>query len=264
MSRLSLHRALIGVLLAAAAAGTLFASMPWLRAYQVSLAPLLLVLSAALPVLISVIVSRALRFAAGVSYAASLTGLVALLAISNEFNFNSIWDGLVHVPAQLLTETLPLAGGSYLMAAPIVLTWLCGTLSAELLLRPASPSAVGPGVPVLFFVLAFAATTSGPAGATIAEGAGLFGAFVVGALARQGLIEAQIAHAEAGGTGGEGAAASRAWVRRATSAMTPGENVACDDGPVWRKPPSREPAPNSSVQREPRLSRIGCSNESDG
>jgi hypothetical protein len=210
MSRLSLHRALIGVLLAAAAAGTLFASMPWLRAYQVSLAPLLLVLSAALPVLISVIVSRALRFAAGVSYAASLTGLVALLAIS------SIWDGLVHVPAQLLTETLPLAGGSYLMAAPIVLTWLCGTLSAELLLRPASPSAVGPGVPVLFFVLAFAATTSGPAGATIAEGAGLFGAFVVGALARQGLIDAQIAHAEAGGTGGEAAAASRARRRRSS------------------------------------------------
>jgi hypothetical protein len=216
MSRRSLHRALIGVLLAAAAAGTLFASMPWLRAYQVSLAPLLLVLSAALPVLISVIVSRALRFAAGVSYAASLTGLVALLAISNEFNFNSIWDGLVHVPAQLLTETLPLAGGSYLMAAPIVLTWLCGTLSAELLLRPASPSAVGPGVPVIFFVLAFAATTSGPAGATIAEGAGLFGAFVVGALARQGLIDAQIAHAEAGGTGGEGAAASRARRRRSS------------------------------------------------
>ena len=47
MSRLSLPRVLVGVLLAAAAAGTFFASMPWLRAYQVSLAPLLLVLSAA-------------------------------------------------------------------------------------------------------------------------------------------------------------------------------------------------------------------------
>ncbi|HUC13817.1 MAG TPA: hypothetical protein VMS00_05130, partial [Acidimicrobiales bacterium] len=70
---MSLPRVLMGVLLAAAAAGTFFASMPWLRAYQVSLAPLLLALSAAVPVLISVIVSRALRFAAGVSYAASLT-----------------------------------------------------------------------------------------------------------------------------------------------------------------------------------------------
>jgi len=209
MNRLNLPRALLGVLLSAAAAGTFIASMPWLRAYQVSMAPLLVVLAAVVPVLISVIVSRALRFAAGVSYAASLTGLVGLLAISNEFDFNSIWNGLVHVPAQLLTETLPLAGGSYLMAAPIVLTWLCGALSAELLLRPMSPSAVGPGVPVLFFVLAFAATTSAPAGPTIAEGAGLFGALVVGALARQGLIDAQVEHAWAGGTGGEGSLASR-------------------------------------------------------
>ncbi|MGD0809313.1 MAG: transglutaminase-like domain-containing protein [Acidimicrobiales bacterium] len=201
MTRLSLPRFLVGVLLSAAAAGTFIASMPWLRAYQVSLAPLLLALSAAAPVVISVIVSRALRFAAGVSYAASLTGLVALLAVSNEFDFNSIWNGLVHVPAQLLTETLPLAGGSYLMAAPIVLTWLCAALSAELLLRPVSPSALGPGVPVLFFVIAFAATTSAPAGPTIAEGAGLFGALVVGALARQGVIDAQVAHAEAGREG---------------------------------------------------------------
>ncbi len=230
MSRLSLQRALLGVLLAAAAAGTFFASMPWLRAYQVNLAPLLLVLSAGLPVLISVIVSRALRFAAGVSYATSLTGLVALLTISNGFNFDSIWNGLAHVPARLLTETLPLGGGSYLMAAPIVLTWLCGALSAELLLRPASPSAVGPGVPVVFFVLGFAATTSGPAGATIGEGAGLFGAFVVGALARQGLIDAQVAHADAGGPRGEGglgkpgppppqlAAASGIWYRNGSFA----------------------------------------------
>jgi hypothetical protein len=209
MTRLSLPRFLVGVLLSAAAAGTFIASMPWLRAYQVSLAPLLLALAAVAPVLISVIVSRALRFAAGVSYAASLTGLVALLSISNEFDFNSIWNGLVHVPAQLLTETLPLAGGSYLMAAPIVLSWLCAALSAELLLRPASPSAVGPGVPVLFFVLAFAATTSAPAGPTIAEGAGLFGALAVGALARQGVIDAQVAHADAGGAGGEEYSASR-------------------------------------------------------
>jgi hypothetical protein len=222
MNRLNLPRALFGVLLGAAAAGTFIASMPWLRAYQVSMAPLLLALSAVVPVLISVIVSRALRFAAGVSYAASLTGLVALLAISNEFDFNSIWNGLVHVPAQLLTETLPLAGTGYLMAAPIVLTWLCGALSAELLLRPVSPSAVGPGVAVVFFVLAFAATTSAPAGPTIAEGAGLFGALVVGALARQGLIDAQVAHAEAG-TGGDGPSATRSRrrhssLRRAVSA----------------------------------------------
>jgi len=55
------------------------------------------------------------------SYAVSGTGLLALLALSNGFFFHGIWDGLVHVPAQLLTETLPLSGGSSLLAAPIVL-----------------------------------------------------------------------------------------------------------------------------------------------
>lgn len=199
--RLSLPKVLVGVLLAANAAGTFFASMPWLRAYQVSRAPLLLALAAVVPVLISACVSRVLRFEAVVSYAASLTGLVALLSISNGFDFNSIWYGLVHVPAQLLTETLPLSGGTYLLAAPVVLTWLCAAVSAELLFRPARPSPSGPAAPVAFFVLAFAATTSAPAGATIAEGAGLFGALVVGALGRQALIEAQVAHAEASDAG---------------------------------------------------------------
>jgi hypothetical protein len=178
--------------------------MPWLRAYEVSLAPLSLALAAVVPVVITVMVSRVLRFAAGVSYAVSLTGLAALLAIGNGFDFNSIWNGLVHVPPELLTETLPLSGGAYLLAAPVVVTWLCAALSAELLLRPTSPSAAGPAVPVIFFVLSFATTTSAPAGATVTEGAALFGALVVGALARQSLIDLQVAHAEASASGSEG------------------------------------------------------------
>ena len=99
--------------------------------------PLLLALAATLPVLISVVASRLARAPALTSYAASAGGLAVLLAVSNGLNFYGMWDGLVHVPAQLLTETLPLSGGSSLLAAPIVLTWLC----ASVLLTRTLPSA---------------------------------------------------------------------------------------------------------------------------
>ena len=120
----------------------------------------------------------------------SAGALAALLVLSSGLDFHAMWDGLVHVPAQLLTETLPLSGTSSLLAAPVVLTWLCSALTAELLGRPSRPSVLGIAVPVLYFTLAFIATTSGPAGGTMSEGAALLGALVVCALARQGLVEA--------------------------------------------------------------------------
>jgi hypothetical protein len=146
------------------------------------------------------------------------TGLVVLLVVSNGFNLHGVWDGLVHVPAQLLTETLPLSGGSPLLAAPIVLTWLCSAVSAELLGRPSRPSALGTAVPVLYFALAFVTTTSGPAAGTVPEGAALLGALVVCALARQGLIEAQAARAGTGSSAtGHEPGRRRSSLRRAAA-----------------------------------------------
>jgi len=193
----SLPNVLLTVLVVADAAAAFMASTPWLRAYQVARAPLLFAVAAALPALISALAWRALRFGAIVSYAASATGLLALLAVTSSFNLNHIWSGLVHVPAQLLSETLPLSGQSSTLGAPVVLTWLCAAVSAELLVRPARPASAAPAVPVAYFVLAFAATTSAPAGPTVAEAAGLVGTLVLVALARQGLIDAQVAQAQA-------------------------------------------------------------------
>ncbi len=208
----------MGLVLLSAAAGTFLAATPWLRAYQVVRAPLLLALAAVLPVVISVVASRVARASVLVSYAVSVTGLVSLLVVSNGFDFDAIWAGLVHVPAQLLTETLPLSGASSLLAAPMVLTWLCSAISAELLGRPSRPSALGSAVPIAYFAFAFVATTSGPAGATVPAGAALLGVLVVCALARQGLIEAEAAQAGTGrsATGPE-PARRRSSLRRATA-----------------------------------------------
>ncbi len=194
----SVARLLAAALLLGSAASAFLASTPWLRAYQVARAPLLLALAAALPVVISVVASRLARAPALTSYAVSATGLAVLLAVSNGFDFYGMWDGLVHVPAHLLTETLPLSGGSSLLAAPVVLTWLCSAVSAEMLGRSSRPSALAIGGPLLYFALAYAATTSGPPGRTVPEGAALLGALAVCALARQGLIEAEAAKAGTG------------------------------------------------------------------
>ena len=213
----SLPRFLVGILLLGAAACAFLAATPWLRAYQVARAPFLLALAAVLPVVISAVASRLMYSSVLLSYAVSGTGLLALLALSNGFFFHGIWDGLVHVPAQLLTETLPLSGGSSLLAAPIVLTWLGSAVSAELLGRPARPSALGLAVPVIYFTFAFVATTSGPPGGAFTEGTALLGALVVCALARQGLIDAETARAEADRHGAGGPVRRGSSGRRAAA-----------------------------------------------
>jgi hypothetical protein len=207
------------VLAVLAVAISFLGAAPWLRAYQVPGGAGLLALAAVLPVLVSAAVSRALRSPPVLSFTSSLTGLAALLGLSNGFDFNSIWDGLVHVPPQLLTETLPLGGSDYLLAAPLVLTWLCAGISAELLFRPEPPSPAVPLVGSAYFCLAFAATTSAPPGRTTLEGAAVLGAAVAMALARQASVDARAP--EAGPLGPEELSAQprrrrQAQLRRAT------------------------------------------------
>ena len=184
-------RLLVAFLLVATAASAFAASTPWLRAYQVPRAPLILALAAVLPVVLAGGLSWVLRLAPLLSYAASIAGLVLFLWLVNGFDASSAWDGLVHVPAQLLSETLPLSGSAYLLSAPVVLTWLCGSISAELFVRPARPSAAGLMVPLLYFVFAFVATTSAPAGEGVAASVSLLGALMLCALSRQAVLERQ-------------------------------------------------------------------------
>jgi hypothetical protein len=206
--------ALAGVLAAADAASSALAAMPWLRAYEVPRAPLLLILAAALPVAVSWVASRWLRFSPLVAYAASAAGLLLLVAASNSFDFHAVWFGASRVPAQLLTETLPLGGGAALLVPPLVVTWTCSAVSAELLLRPRRPAYAGLAFPVLSFCAAFAATTSAPPGATVAEAAGLFGALVVAAIAN---------HASSETMGGRAEVTSMAAPAQQSSSLLAGE-----------------------------------------
>ncbi len=184
-------RLLVACLLVATAASAFAASTPWLRAYQVPRAPLILALAAVLPVVFAGGLSWVLRLAPLLSYAASIAGLAGFFWFVNGFDASSAWDGLVHVPAQLLSETLPLSGSAYLLSAPVVLTWLCGSISAELFVRPPRPSAAGVMVPLLYFVFAFVATTSAPAGEGVAASVSLLGALMLCALSRQAVLERQ-------------------------------------------------------------------------
>ena len=202
---------LLVCLLAALAVAAFIAATPWLRAYQVARAPLILVLAAFLPVAISGALSRSLRLPPLLSYAGSLVGLLLLLGFTNNFNFSAVWNGLVHVPAQLLTETLPLSGQPYLLSAPIVVTWLCGAISAELSVRPSRPWATAALVPVLCFVFAFVFTTSAPVGSSVAEAAALLGELMLWALARHAILERQRALIEARADGARSRSASMTW-----------------------------------------------------
>jgi TgpA N-terminal domain/Transglutaminase-like superfamily len=203
--------ALVTCLLAALALAAFIAATPWLRAYQVARAPLLLALAAILPVAIAGALSRALRVPPLISYGGSLAGLALLLGAANDFNFSAVWNGLVHVPAQLLTETLPLSGQPYLLSAPVVLTWLCGAVSAELSVRPVRPAATAALVPIACFVFAFVFTTSAPIESSVAQGAALLGDLMLWALARHAILERQRALVEARGNGGYSRSASVTW-----------------------------------------------------
>jgi hypothetical protein len=185
-----LRNALVPAVTVAAMAATFLAATPWLRAYQVRSATVMLALAAVIPCLLSLAVSRALRFAPLVAFGASVTGMAVLLLAATAFSAADLWQGLSRVPAQLLTETLPLSGPAYLMVAPVMLTWACSSASAELLLRPRLPSGVALAVPVVYFALSYAATTSAPPGGGAPEAAGLLAAVVAGALARQALTDA--------------------------------------------------------------------------
>jgi TgpA N-terminal domain/Transglutaminase-like superfamily len=206
-------RLLVACLLVATAASTFAASTPWLRAYQVARAPLILALTAALPVAFAAALSWIWRVAPLLSYAASMAGLVVFLWLVNGFDLRSAWDGFVHVPAQLLSETLPLSGSPYLLSAPIVLTWLCGAISAELFARPARPAAAGLMVPLLYFVFAFVVTTSAPVGGGVAASVSLLGALMLCSLARQAVLERQRALVQARSKGQQ--SRQRATLRRA-------------------------------------------------
>jgi hypothetical protein len=156
----------IVVIPAALAVATFLASTPWLRAFNVPGRLGLFVVASAAPVCISTVAIRLWGRQPLVSYAASAVGLILFLLAAAGLHPDSLWAGLVHGPNRLLTETLPLTGSRALLAGPLVLTWLTGSASTELVTRAgrrrSEMVAAGLTVLVAAFVLAYAATASGP------------------------------------------------------------------------------------------------------
>jgi hypothetical protein len=151
---------------AALSAATFLAATPWLRAYAVAGATPVFVVASVASVLIASLATSVWRLPATVSYAVSAVALVILLIASAGLHPDAIGRGLVNGPNELLTETLPLTGSRAGLAAPLVLTWLCGTGAAELVTR--SPrrqpgvAGIGLAIPLAAYVVAYAVTSSRP------------------------------------------------------------------------------------------------------
>ncbi len=154
---------------AALAAATFLAGLPWLRDFRVGAAALLLAVASAAPVAIAVVGVEVRRRRPEATIAASLIGLVVLLLAVGGRDPAGVWRGLTSVPSRLITETLPLAGAPSALAAPLVLTWLCGASAAELVLRSGAAASsrggrAGAGaalaVPIAAFVVAHAVSAA--------------------------------------------------------------------------------------------------------
>jgi hypothetical protein len=157
---------------AALAAATFIAATPWLHAYDVAGTTGLLVIAAWASVMVSAVVIRVWRRPPAVSYSVSAICLILLLVAAAGFHPDEIWRSLVDGPSRLLTETLPLGGARVSLAVPLVLTWVCGAATTELVLRARRPDAAmtgaGLAVPVACFVFAYAVVSSRPGRSEVA------------------------------------------------------------------------------------------------
>lgn len=134
-----------------------------LPAYQVRGAPGVLAGTAAGGVLISFVAARIVGVPAVVAYVASLAGLALLFVAVVGPEPGAIASAMAHGPNQLLSETLPLAGGPVALAPLIVVGWLCSVAATEIFLRAGGPRRLAAlMVPALLYVLCFAAASPAP------------------------------------------------------------------------------------------------------
>jgi hypothetical protein len=162
------------------------AAWPWLRAYRVPGAPALLAVATVVPVVITVVTARLLRRGPAASYGASLVALLVVVAAGISIHPGALSSALAHTPTRLLTETLPLAGSRALLLGPVVLVWVTGAVTAEVLARARRTAAVLL-VPLASYVVAFAATAGAP------RRDDLTGAWLLGALAALAVARARAA-----------------------------------------------------------------------
>jgi hypothetical protein len=111
----------------------------------------------------------------------SVVGLVVLMWLCAGWHPVAIGDAIARGPSRLFSETLPLTGGRLTLSLLLVVTWVCGSVTAELLLRGRDAvSALALVPPIILYVIAYASTASAPGRDSVA--AALF-LVAVGAMA---------------------------------------------------------------------------------
>jgi hypothetical protein len=114
------------------------ASAPWLRAFpsDVMAVPLFgaAVLSVIVPVIVVGIGVRRLWLTALID-AVLFVFYELIVALREPVGFHSLYSGLVHGPAQILSFALPLVSPRTLLVAPVALCWISGALIGECVAR---------------------------------------------------------------------------------------------------------------------------------
>ncbi len=171
----------------AAAAATFLAVSPCLRAYQVPGAALFVAVAAVASPAITFAIVRYWRQRPVVSYSLSLVGLAIVMFTGTGLHPTGVVRSAAQGPNRLLTETLPLTGSRSTVVALVILTWICGAATAELLSRQHS-SRLGLVVPLACYVLTYSVSASAP-GRGLVAGPLLF--VVIGGMALVRQHEAQ-------------------------------------------------------------------------
>jgi hypothetical protein len=168
----TVRRLLAAALLPLAAAMTVLASTPWLRAFPPSTVwPLFIlaaVISVAIPPLVVALTGKSVIWSAGVSLVI-LFAFSLLVVLHDPAGTGQLWRGFTQGVARLLSIALPVSAPRWLLVPPVLLCWLVGAASSELLTRSRS-TALAPLIGVVGFSLAYAATSGAP-GAMVLEAA---------------------------------------------------------------------------------------------
>jgi TgpA N-terminal domain/Transglutaminase-like superfamily len=166
------RRLLAAAVLPLAAAMTLVASTPWLRAFPPGvILPILLlasVISVAIPPLVATLTGRSVVWSAGASFVV-LVIFSLLVVLHDPTGISEVLRGFTQGVARLLSIALPVSAPRWLFIPPVVLCWLVGAVSSELLTRSRT-TGLAPLAGIVGFSLAYAATAGAP-GTMVAEAA---------------------------------------------------------------------------------------------
>ena len=166
------RRLLGAAVLPLAAAMTLVASTPWLRAFPPGvILPILIlasVISVAIPPLVATLTGRSVVWSAAASFVV-LVIFSLLVVLHDPTGISGVLRGFTQGVARLLSIALPVSAPRWLFIPPVVLCWLVGAVSSELLTRSRT-TGLAPLAGIVGFSLAYAATAGAP-GTMVAEAA---------------------------------------------------------------------------------------------